>query len=90
MSNIYVVLIVNKHFVRWEIFDSLSATVKNVFEILETKYDIHKCILEIGAVSFINKRYCTNALLSNILLRENIGTIYVTTKQNILVLNNET
>ena len=90
MPNIYIVLIVNKHFVRWEIFDSSSATIKNVFEILQTKYDICRCILEIGAMSFMNHRFCTNNLLSDILLREKIGTIYVTTKHKILVLNNET
>ena len=89
MYEIYVVMVVNKRFVRWEIFEP-SSTLKNVFEILKTKYDISKCILEIGDISFMNNRFCSNELLSNILLRENIGTIYVTTKHRIMCLNPET
>ena len=86
IKDVYVVFVINKRFVRWEIFDTLS-TLQDVFNILKTKYDINKCIIEIGSVSIQNRRF-DNENLSKILVRENIGTIYVFTK-TITVLKNE-
>ena len=89
MCEVYIVLIINKRFVRWEICDKTS-TLKTVFDILKYKYDINKCILEIGSMSFMNDRFCTNNLLTEIISREDIATIYVTTKRKIMYLNPET
>ena len=88
IAEVYVVFIVNKRFVRWEIFNTLS-TLNDVFDVLKLKYDIKKCILEIGDVSIIQNRRFNNENLSKILIREKIGTIYVIAK-NITYLNKET
>jgi len=88
MSEIFIVLIINKKFVRWESFEQ-SATLGCIFNLLTTKYNITKCVIEIGDVSFMNKHRFKNMALSNILLQANVGTIYVFTKEQLLVLNSE-
>jgi hypothetical protein len=89
MSEIFVVFIINKYFVRWESFNQ-SSTLKDVFEKLESQYNITKCIIEIGAVTFMKKCRFKDMLLHNILEQSNKGTIYVVTKNKIVECNSKT
>lgn len=88
MSEIFVVFIINKYFVRWESFNQ-SSTLKDVFEKLESKYNINKCIIEIGSVIFMKKIRFKDMRLHDIVLKSNSATIYVSTKEHIIELNPE-
>ncbi len=94
MSEIYIVFIVNRKFSRWETITNLS-TVSDLFHILRTKYDIKNCILEIGGMSFLyNNVYVLNSLIytepiSDIIYREKVNTIHITTKKHLATLKPE-
>jgi hypothetical protein len=89
MSEIYTTFIINNKFVRWETFNPLS-TIQDVFNILKRKYDINKCIIEIGCVSILKNNRFNSTNVYEILVREKISYIRVTTKTKIQYLNSET
>jgi hypothetical protein len=46
-KEIFVVLIINRVYIRWEIFNE-HTTIGDVFKLLKNKYNIKKCIVEIN------------------------------------------
>lgn len=93
MTEIFIVFIVNRKFSRWETFTNLS-TVSDLFRILRTKYDIEKCMLEIGDMSIIYKLSVLNSLVFNepiidVIRRERVNTIHITTKKPLATLKPE-
>ena len=94
MTEIYIVFIVNRKFSRWETFNNLS-TVYDLFRILQTKYDIKKCMLNIGDMSILyNNAYALNSLIFNepiidVISREHVNTIHITTKKPLATLKSE-
>tara|TARA_B110000438_G_C15157249_1_gene370182 strand:- start:59 stop:334 length:276 start_codon:yes stop_codon:yes gene_type:complete len=77
-NEIYIVFIINNHYVRWEIF-SLTTDMKEVYLLLKHKYGINKCILEVN--DFIIANYNNDYLLT-LIQRQNTNTFYVTTAKN--------
>jgi hypothetical protein len=93
MTELFIVFIVNRKFSRWEIFPNLS-TVSDLFRILRTKYDIENCLLEIGDMSIIYKPSVLNSFIYNeplkdVIRRENVNTIHITTKKPLATLKPE-
>lgn len=52
-KNIYIVLIINNKYVRWEEF-SKESILKDLYDLLKKKYLINKCYLEIGDLILTN------------------------------------
>jgi hypothetical protein len=51
MQDIYVICIINKKYVRWEIFDT-THTMEDLYNLLENKYNTGKIIIEIEDIFF--------------------------------------
>lgn len=49
MEYIFIVLIINNHYVRWEEI-KFDATLRDLFFLLKEKYKIEKCIIEIDEI----------------------------------------
>jgi hypothetical protein len=71
---ILIVLIINDRYVRWEEF-LVTDTIKHVFQLLQDKYHIEKCIIEINDIFLSNDM---NVNLVHICNNYN-ATIYVST-----------
>jgi hypothetical protein len=50
-EDIYVVIIINSIYVRWEIFN-ITDTMEDLYNLLENKYNTGKSIIEIGDIYF--------------------------------------
>ena len=73
-DTILVAIIINERYVRWEEF-LVTDTVKHVFQLLQDKYLIEKCIIE------INDLFLSNHVNTKLIYMCNnyTGTIYVKT-----------
>jgi len=50
-EDIYVVIIINSIYVRWETFNT-THTMEDLYNLLESKYNTGKIIMEIGDIFF--------------------------------------
>jgi hypothetical protein len=73
-DTILVAIIINERYVRWEEF-LVTDTVKHVFQLLQDKYLIEKCIIE------INDLFLSNHVNTKLIYMCNnyVATIYVKT-----------
>jgi hypothetical protein len=58
MDDIYIILIINDRYVRWEIVNEEACFI-DIENMLKTKYKIEKCIIEMGELLiniFLNDR----------------------------------
>jgi hypothetical protein len=74
-DTILVAIIINERYVRWEEF-LVTDTIKHVFQLLQDKYHIEKCIIE------TNDLYLSNDMNTKLIhiCNNYTGTIYVRTK----------
>ena len=74
-DTILVAIIINERYVRWEEF-LVTDTIKHVFQLLQDKYHIEKCIIE------INDLYLSNDMNTKLIhiCNNYTDTIYVRTK----------
>lgn len=56
-GELYIVFIINHRYVRWETFP-LTARIKDVFSLLENKYYIKDCIIEVDEKYISKKMKC--------------------------------
>lgn len=74
-DTILVAIIINNRYVRWEEF-LVTDTIKHVFQLLQDKYHIEKCIIDINDIFFSHDM---NTKLTHV-CNNYTGTIYVRTK----------
>jgi hypothetical protein len=82
-KDIYVVIIINSLYVRWETFNTTD-TMEDLYNLLENKYNTGKIIMEIGDIFF--SKFLKDKL-SDVASNNSI-TVKVTTKNKLYKLSN--
>jgi len=83
-EDIYVVIIINNIYVRWETFTTTD-TMEDLYNLLESKYNTGKIIMEIGDIFF--SKFLKDKL-SDFIVNSSI-TVKVTTKNRLYTLSKD-